>query len=114
MTPKDITTLNLPNGTSGPGWKFLVINWLFHQGVSTILLFGMCFGLWKVIPPELENQRKADQLKVAEFKAINESQRLEYRTDLKEHMEKHQKTLEELTAAIRALHADINTDRDST
>ena len=73
------------NGNGRKAWKDRASEWLFQQGVSTVLLFGIVICLWYGIP-WWENRHQAE--------------RKEMRDELKEARTDYKQSLNEIIRAV--------------
>jgi uncharacterized membrane-anchored protein YhcB (DUF1043 family) len=98
----------IPNGEI-TNWKILLANWIFHQGVSTVLLFALVAAIGYIGPREIDKNRTDIKELRSEFSTIIEKQR----EDLKaEHNDSHE-LIKELTEAIRDLQIAIRGGHNS-
>ena len=103
MGPKDISTTEIlepPNN-----WWTLAANWVFHQGVSTVLLFLILYAVAEYLPPVVEKVQQDNRDARSEFLAANEVIRKEYREDLKSIVNSNQQLQQEILNVLRNIEA---------
>jgi hypothetical protein len=123
MTAKEVLSTEILPGDIG--WKTLSANWLFHQGVSTVLLLLICLALWRGIPYVIEqylsglaDQRVFYKERMDDYQERNTLQRQEFlksmetyrdlsmqeRKELREERQTFVKLLQELNQSLKTLH----------
>lgn len=104
-------------------WRLKLIDWLFHQGVSTVLLFGLGVGIWVKLPAMMDAIDRGYQQNAKDHKAIadtylqsaklhantvdklvmsQEREQLEHQRMMIELLKRSDITADELTEAIQA------------
>lgn len=53
-------------------WRLKLLDWLFHQGVSTVLLFGLGVGVWVKLPTMMETIDRGYQKNASDHRQIAE------------------------------------------
>ncbi len=63
-------------------WTVIGIRWLFNQGISSVLLILILYGIWSIVPTAIDQYITESRTARNEFREINEMTRKEFQQNV--------------------------------